>query len=92
MIETHGQDNDPEASSDQEAERLLESLRRKGFRLGGAQAVFRIGDAPGQVRYLVNGIPLDRQQLRALDEGRLRLPDPPSGEGRRRKPTNAPTP
>jgi hypothetical protein len=92
MIETHGQDSDPEASSDREAERLLESLRRKGYRLGGAQAVFRIGDSPGEVRYLVNGLPLDRHQLRALDEGRLRLPNAPAGEGRRRKPAKAPTP
>lgn len=92
MIEIPGEQNDPESKSSREAERLLESLRRKGYRLGGAQAVFRIGDAPGQVRYVVNGVPLDPQQLRALDQGRLRLPDPPSDEARRRNSTAAPTP
>lgn len=91
MIETHD-DADTEASSGREAERLLDSLRSKGYRVGGVQAVFRIGDSPGQVRYVVNGTPLDREQLRALDQGRLRLPDPPSDESRRRNPTAAPTP
>jgi hypothetical protein len=59
-----------------EAERLLASLCSKGFRLGGVQAVFGKGESPSLVRYVVNGIPLDCEQLRALDEGRLKLAEP----------------
>lgn len=92
MSQTHADIDDPETSSGMEAERLLQNLRTKGFRVGGVQAVFRIGDTPGQVRYVVNGVPLDREQLAALDQGRLRLPDPPLDEIRRRRPAAAPTP
>jgi hypothetical protein len=84
--------NDPEAATHQETEFLLQSLRSKGYRVGGVQAIFRIGDAPGRVRYVVNGVPLDRDQLRALDQGRMKLPDPPAEEVRRRPSTVAPTP
>ena len=91
MIATYDAD-ETEASSSREAERLLDSLRSKGYRVGGVQAVFRIGDSPGQVRYVVNGIPLDHEQLRALDQGRLRLPDQPADERRWRNSATAPTP
>ena len=84
-------ENDPEAS-DRETERLLESLRSKGYRVGGVQAVFRIGDAPGRVRYMVNGVPLDRDELRALERGRLKLPESPEDSRPRRSASTAPTP
>jgi hypothetical protein len=75
MSDFHG---NPLASSNGEADRLLARLRSKGFRLGGVQAVFGRGESESQIRYLVNGVPLDCEQLRAVDEGRLKLAEPPS--------------
>ena len=65
----------PDDSTSRETERLLDRLRAKGFRVGGTQAVFGLGESPRKVRHVVNGEPLDEEQLRALDEGRLRLGD-----------------
>ena len=77
------QGDDPEISpGDAETSRLLDSLRSKGYRVGGVQAVFGLGDAPGHIRYVVNGTPLDRDQLRALDKGRLKLSSAPRAEDR----------
>jgi len=95
MRKSHAvQDDDPEVSSgDAETNRLLDSLRSKGYRVGGVQAVFGIGDAPGHIRYVINGTPLDRDQLRALEKGRLKLSSPPRAEDRGpRKPSASPKP
>lgn len=84
MRKTHAvEGDDPEVTSgDAETNRLLESLRSKGYRVGGVEVVFGIGDSPGHIRYVVNGTPLDREQLRALDKGRLSLANPPRSEDR----------
>jgi hypothetical protein len=83
--------NDPQVSSaDAETNRLLDSLRAKGYRVGGVQVVFGIGDSPGRIRYVVNGTPLDSDELRALDAGRLKLASPPRSEDHRRRDFPAP--
>jgi hypothetical protein len=74
----------PEVSSgDAETDRILDSLRSKGYRVGCVQVVFGVGDVRGHIRYVVNGTPLDRAQLRGLDRGWLRLPDTARDESRR---------
>jgi hypothetical protein len=75
--------SDPEAAVQRETDRLLDRLRTKGYRIGAVQAVFSIGDTPGHIRYVVNGVPLDRAQLKALEQGVLKLPSPTADEVRR---------
>lgn len=92
MTESHDvAEDDPEATIQRDTDRLLERLRAQGYRIGAVQAVFSIGDTPGHVRYVVNGVPLDRAQLQALEQGRLKLPSHTTEEVRRR-PSPLPTP
>jgi hypothetical protein len=84
MTENHDvPSDDPEAARQRDTDRRLERLRAKGYRIGAVQAVFSIGDTPGHLRYVVNGVPLDRAQLQALEQGRLKLPSHPTEEARR---------
>lgn len=69
------------SSGDVETDRVLESLRGKGYRIGAVQVVFGVGDVRGRILYVVNGTPLDRAQLRGLDRGWLKLPEPRPGSG-----------